>query len=166
MNEDSQNSNPADAATLKVIAEELGNDARSKVNKETGFTPDSWDAYEFREPRGLHLPIHRMLKSSIWYLIFRVPVAFVANLLVAWLPLLPPRRSFLRAIEMLSLGSESSTFPPNTITLSFQVVTINFSWHFWSGYPTLPFLGLDPEKIRIQDDTCTPVFRAAWFTKA
>ena len=26
---------------LKVIAEELGNDARSKVNKETGFTPDS-----------------------------------------------------------------------------------------------------------------------------
>ena len=41
MNEDSQNSNPADAATLEVIAKELGNDARSKVNKETGFTPDS-----------------------------------------------------------------------------------------------------------------------------
>ena len=44
-----------------------------KVNKETGFGPDSWGTYEsneFREPRGLNLPIHPMLKSLIRYLIF------------------------------------------------------------------------------------------------
>ena len=46
-------------ATLRVIAEELGN-GRSKVNKETGFTPDSWDVYEFSDPRGSHFPIHRI----------------------------------------------------------------------------------------------------------
>ena len=50
-------------------------DARSKVSKETGFAPDSWGACErngFSEPRGLHLPIHRMLNSLTWYLIFDV----------------------------------------------------------------------------------------------
>ena len=34
-------SNLADAATPTVIAEELGGNARSKVNKETGLAPDS-----------------------------------------------------------------------------------------------------------------------------
>ena len=49
-----------------------------KVTKETGFGPDSWGTYEsneFREPRGLNLPIHPMLKSLIWYLIFDVQPA-------------------------------------------------------------------------------------------
>ena len=48
---------------------------RSKVNKETELAPDSWGAYErneFSESRDLHLPIHRMLNSLTWYLIFDV----------------------------------------------------------------------------------------------
>ena len=52
--------------------------ARRKVNKETGLTPDSWGVYgrhEFSDPRGLHLPIHRMLNSLTWYLIFDVQTA-------------------------------------------------------------------------------------------
>ena len=60
-----------------VIAEELGK-WNSKVNKETGLAPDSWGAYErneFSEPRGLHLPIHRMLNSLTCYLIFDVQAA-------------------------------------------------------------------------------------------
>ena len=45
------------------------------TRKETGSAPDSWGAYErneFSEPRGLHLPIQRMLNSLTWYLIFNV----------------------------------------------------------------------------------------------
>ena len=57
-----------------VIAEELG-ECKKQGNKETGLTPDSWDSYErneLSEPRGLHLPRHRMLNSLTWYLIFEV----------------------------------------------------------------------------------------------
>ena len=32
--------------------------------------------------------------------------------------------------------------------------------------PAIPFLGLDPKKIIIQNDTCTSIFRAALFTIA
>ena len=32
--------------------------------------------------------------------------------------------------------------------------------------PAIPFPGLDTEKITIQDDTCTSIFRAALFTMA
>ena len=49
--------------------------ARRKVNKETGLAPHSWGTYErngFSERRGLHLPIHRMVNSLTWYLIFDV----------------------------------------------------------------------------------------------
>ena len=60
-----------------VIAEELG-ECKKQGNKETGLIPDSWDSYErneFNEPRGLHLPRHRMLNSLTWYLIFEVQTA-------------------------------------------------------------------------------------------
>ena len=43
--------------------------ARSQVNKETGWAPDSWGARErndFSESRGLHLPIYRVLNSLTW----------------------------------------------------------------------------------------------------
>ena len=49
--------------------------ARNKVNKETGLAPDSCGANErnkFSETRGLRLPVHRMLNSLTWYLIFDV----------------------------------------------------------------------------------------------
>ena len=42
------------------------------------FGPDSWgecERNEFSEPRGLHLPIHRMLNSLIRYLIFDIQTA-------------------------------------------------------------------------------------------
>ena len=32
--------------------------------------------------------------------------------------------------------------------------------------PAIPLLGLDPEKIMIRKDMCTPIFRAALFTIA
>ena len=53
-------------------------DARNKVNKGIGLAPDRWGAYErneFSEPQGLHLPIHWMLNSLTWYLIFVVQTA-------------------------------------------------------------------------------------------
>ena len=83
--------------------------ARNKGNKKTGLAPDSWGAYErngFSEPRGLHLPIHRMLNSLTWYLISDVQTAcslcckFEYSLtcfLLAW-------SIFTRATEMLSTG--------------------------------------------------------------
>ena len=60
-----------------VIAEELG---ECKKQGELGnrIGPESWGAYEnneFRESRGLHLPLHRMLNSLVWYLIFGVQTA-------------------------------------------------------------------------------------------
>ena len=76
---------------------------------ETGSAPDSWGAHarnEFSEPRGLHLPIHRMLNSLTWYLISDVQTAcslcckFEYSLtcfLLAW-------SIFTRATEMLSTG--------------------------------------------------------------
>ena len=70
----SQNCDPADAATTYGLLRSWGN-ARSKVNMETGLAPHSWGAYErneFNEPRGLHLPIYRMLNSLTSYLIFNV----------------------------------------------------------------------------------------------
>ena len=51
--------------------------------------PHKW----FSEPKGLHLPIHRMLNSLTWYLIFDVQTAFVTNLYIVGLPLLPPSSS-------------------------------------------------------------------------
>ena len=46
----------------------------------TRQAPDSWGAYErneFSESRDLHLPIHRMLNSLTWYLIFDVQTAYL-----------------------------------------------------------------------------------------
>ena len=48
------------------------------MNKGTRLASDTWDAYErnaFNETRGVHLPIHWMLNSLTWYLIFDVQTA-------------------------------------------------------------------------------------------
>ena len=123
---------------------------------------------EFSELRGLQLPINRTLNSLIWYLVFDIQntCCLCCKLAYSLTPLLPPCSTFLRATEMPSPGLRVLNVPPNKITLYFQVVTINFSRHFWSSYPTLPLLGLNPGKIRIWDDTHILVFRAAWFTRA
>ena len=81
--------------------------ARSKVNKETGLAPESaYKRNEFSESRGFHLPLHRMLNSLSWYLIWSLmvglPDPFVAVLHIAWLPILRSWSSFLRATEVLS----------------------------------------------------------------
>ena len=71
------------------------------VSKETGLAPDSWGAYErneFSEPKGLHLPMHRMLNSLTWYLIFDVQTA--CPLLVQTYILIPPPAS----LEQFSRG--------------------------------------------------------------
>ena len=90
--------------------------ARSKVNKGTGLAPDSWGAYErneLSEPRGLHLPIYRMLNSFTWYLIFDDQTAFslCCKLVYSLTSPLLPWSSFLRATEMLSLGLGDSETP-------------------------------------------------------
>ena len=62
---------------LRSLQRSWGN-ARSKAKEETGLAPDSWGAYEWNEcsePRGLHLPIQRMLNSLSWHLIFAVQTA-------------------------------------------------------------------------------------------
>ena len=67
-----------------VIAEELGECKKQpmplfKVKKRKQYlAPDSWGAYErneISEPRGLHLPMHWMLNSLTWFLIFNVQIA-------------------------------------------------------------------------------------------
>ena len=53
-------------------------DARSKMSKEMVLALESWGAYErnkFSESRALHLPLHRILNSLTWYLIFDVQAA-------------------------------------------------------------------------------------------
>ena len=69
----------------------------------------SWGAYErdeFSYPRGLHLPIHRIIYSLTWYLIFDVQTAFslCCKLVASLTSPLPPWSNFLRATEMLSPG--------------------------------------------------------------
>ena len=62
----------------KVFAEELG-ECKRQGEQGNRISPGSWDAYErngFSEPRGLHLPIHRMQNSLTWYLIFDVQTAY------------------------------------------------------------------------------------------
>ena len=50
----------------------------ARWTRKQDVAPDSWSAYEgneFSEPRGLHLPIHRILNSLTWYLVFDVQTA-------------------------------------------------------------------------------------------
>ena len=50
----------------------------ARWTRKQDLAPGSWSAYkgnEFREPRGLHLPIHRILNSLPSYLIFDVQTA-------------------------------------------------------------------------------------------
>ena len=71
-------------------------DVRSKVSKETGFALDSRGDYErneFNEPRGLHLPIHRMLNSLTWYLIFDVQTACSLCCILVYCLTSPPASS-------------------------------------------------------------------------
>ena len=85
MNEASQNCDPADAAPAPTN--------------------------EFSESRGLHLPIHRMLNSLTWYLIFDVQTAFVTNMYIDGLPLLPPSSSVSELTEVLPPRLQSSFLP-------------------------------------------------------
>ena len=101
--------------TLRWLLRSWGN-ASSKVSKEAGLAPDSWGARERSEgsePRGLRLPYteHQMPQPDSWSLTFRLPAPFVANLYIAWLPLLPPWSSFLRKAEMLSPGLRVLNIP-------------------------------------------------------
>ena len=71
-----------------------------KVNKETGLAPNSWgtpERNEVRELRGWHFPVHRMLNSLTWYLIFDVQTAcsLCCKLVYSLTSSLPPWSSFL-----------------------------------------------------------------------
>ena len=86
-----------------------------KVDKETPLVSCflSWGVYEsneFNEPRGLHLPIHRMLNSLTWYLIFEVQIAcFLCGKLVYRLTSPPAsweQFSFSELLRCCLLGSE------------------------------------------------------------
>ena len=76
MNEGSPNCHPAESAatTPRWLQRSWGNALesqlpRQKVNRETWLATDSLGAYErnkFNEPRGLHLPIQRMLNTDLW----------------------------------------------------------------------------------------------------
>ena len=78
------------------------------------LVPDSWGAYdrnEFSEPRGLHLPIQRMLNSLTWHLIFDVHTAcsLCCKVVYGLTPLLlPPCSSFFSGLlRCCLLGLES-----------------------------------------------------------
>ena len=97
--------------------------ARSKVSKETGLAPDSRGAYErneFSETRGLCLPVHRMLNSLTWYLIFDVQTDRSLCCKLVYSLTSPPAslEQFSQSYwETVSWAQESYTFPPNKITL-------------------------------------------------
>ena len=81
--------------------------ARSKVSQETGLAPDHWGALErneFNEPRGLHLPLTRILNSLTWYVTFDIQTACSLCLKHIYILTSPPASlcSFLRATEILS----------------------------------------------------------------
>ena len=70
-------------------SQRVGHDWATELNwrwtRKQDLAPESWGAQErneFSEPRGLLLPIHRMLNSLTWYPIFDVqtPCPLVANL--------------------------------------------------------------------------------------
>ena len=119
------------------VREELG---ECKTQGEQ-LTPQSWGAYErneFSEPRGLHLPKHSMLNSLTWCQIFAVQTACALCCKLVYILTSPPAslepfsQSYFRAFfpsywNAVSWTQESSTFPPNKITLYFQVVTVFFS---------------------------------------
>ena len=65
VNEGSHKCNPEDAATLVVTAEELGEWKKQGVqgNRAGPVEPRCVRREEISEPRGLHLPTHRMLNS-------------------------------------------------------------------------------------------------------
>ena len=76
VNEGSPNCDPEGSATTtpRWLRRSWGN-AREihlplqNVNRETWLASDSWGAYErnkFSEPRGLHLPVQRMLNTDLW----------------------------------------------------------------------------------------------------
>ena len=61
----------------------------------------------------------------------RSPAPFVANLyIIAWLPVPHPQSSFSGLPETKSPGLRVLTFPPNKVTLYFQVGTNFFSQHW------------------------------------
>ena len=122
VNETSQNCHPADAATPHGDCWGAGGIQGATIchslrwTKKEDLAPDSWGAYErsvFSEPRGLHLPIHKMLNSLTWYLIFmfRLPAPFVTNLYIACLPLLPPWSSLPELTDVPSPGLQFSFCP-------------------------------------------------------
>ena len=85
----------------------------------------SWAAHErkeFSEPRGLHLPIHRMLNSLTWYLIFDVQTVFslCCTLYIASLPLPPPDLWCSDSLLPLLHTFYSLTSPPASWSLMFR----------------------------------------------
>ena len=114
--------------------------ARSKAERGNRIGPDRWGACErneFSEPRGLHLPILRILNSLTWYLIFDVQTACSRccklTCIYPGFPSWHLGAVFSKLLRCCLPGLESWTFPPNKTTLWFQVVTVFFSWHHYSA---------------------------------
>lgn len=59
-NENDSNRDHVDAATMLLL--DIGGCARCKQKTELAQIAEAYAKNEFREPRGLHLPVHRMLK--------------------------------------------------------------------------------------------------------
>ena len=110
VNEGSQNCGPEDAATTCGDcwgARGVQEAAISRRTRKQGWPQVAevpMKGNEFSEPRGLHVPIHRMLNSLTWYLVFDVHTACSLCCKLVYSPTLPlpPWSSILRATEMLS----------------------------------------------------------------
>ena len=98
-NEGSPNCDPADAATLCVDCWGAGAMQEARWTKKQDW-PQIAEVYM----KGMNT-----VSPETW--LFRLPAPFVANSYIAWLPLLPPWSSFLRATEMLSPCLQVLSFP-------------------------------------------------------
>ena len=95
----------------------------ARWTRKQDLAPGSWSAYEgneFSEPRGLHLPIHRILTSLTWYLIFDVQTAgSLGGKLVHSLtsPLASLEQLSQSHWDAISWAQASWTFPPKKTAL-------------------------------------------------
>ena len=136
--EGSQNCNSTDVATPYCDCWGTGGTQEAAIchslrwTRKQDLPPDSWgvsERSEISEPRCLHLPIHRTINSLTWYLIFNVQIACSLCCKLVYSLISPPAslEQFSQSYwDAVSQAQSPEHFPPNKITLYFQVVTVFF----------------------------------------
>ena len=116
----------------QVIAKELEG-CKKQGEKGNRLVADSWGVYErneFTEPRGLHLPICRMLNSLTGYLIFDVQAAcslcckLVYSLASPSASLEQFSQSYWDAVRVLNIPTKEKSSPFSRCDYIFQLTKL------------------------------------------